>query len=113
MTTLDGLILALVALQVAGTAWIVTRNLPTQLERTVREIAGVALESQAKVKELGEAWTAERANLAAIVEHMEDVAETLQKRRARIVAENRRAEQRDQAGPEDRKMELRRRAGLI
>lgn len=112
MTTLDGLILALVALQALGTAWIFTRSLPIRLDRTIRDVAAITTETAAQVKGLRDAWDSERAHLAAITEHMEDVAETLQKRRARIVAENRRAEHRDDSAG-DPKQALRRRAGMI
>jgi TRAP-type C4-dicarboxylate transport system substrate-binding protein len=111
----NALVLALVAFQVLVTGLLAYRSLPMQLRRTVEQTADVALSAERTANATREAWTEEKARLAGIQEAVEGVLDQVEKKRARVVSENRRAEQRvelEQHGG-DKKSELRRRAGLI
>lgn len=110
-SAVNGLILALVAFCVLLTGWNCYRSLPVQLERTLKQVADVALQADQKVDQVQGAWAAEKMRLEAIVGTLEDLRDQVEKKRARAVS----AEQRTRAvelEPEDLKMQLRRQAGL-
>lgn len=110
---LIGLAWALLVVCVASSAWLSYRSLPSALRRTLDQAVEIALSAAKRCEEVEGAWAEEKRRLAALVEADTDLLERVEKKRARVSSENRRAEQLQPQTPGDRKSELRRRASMI
>ncbi len=108
---LNGLAWALLLACVASTAWLSYRSLPGSLKRTLDQAVEVSLSAVKVAEEVRGAWAEEKRRLEGILSADEDVLEQVEKKRARVTSENRRASQRvelpEGGGGSSRKDELR------
>jgi len=115
-TLVNALILSLTAFCVLLTGWNCYRSLPVMLERTLKQVADVALQADQKADRVLGAWAEEKLRLDGIVESMGDLRDQIEKKRARTASAAHRATRQidlDEAqSPDDLKMQLRRQAGL-
>ena len=115
----DAVLLALVASSLAITAWLSYRSAPAQVSRTVSHSTDVVLDLVQRVERVETAWRNKRTEDEAYIETLEGLASSLERRRAKITSENRRAETREVPDPSavadsgSRRQDLRRKAGMI
>ncbi len=109
--TLYALIWAALAVNAAAWIWHGTRSTPAAVRQLLEDTAEAAHQAVSSAEKLQRDWDQEKIALAGILENLENVAETIGKRRARITAENQRRTQHE--AHEDPRMALRRRAGMI
>lgn len=108
------LLLVGTGLALGAAVWLMRQSLPRALSAKLADWEG-------RIAELETGWTRVKGELAVQLEAMEELDEKLGKKRARITAENRRAEVREagaqfgqvEPGSPEYKQELRRRAGMI
>ncbi len=105
-TVSNALILVALGACVAITGSLAYKSLPMRLERRARELAN-------EWGDIRDAWTRTKADLEVLMEQLEAQSETLEKRRARVTAENRRAGVLKTSDGEESLTDLRRRAGLL
>ncbi|MHC4607350.1 MAG: hypothetical protein ACYTAF_10555, partial [Planctomycetota bacterium] len=95
MTPLDGLVLALAAMAVLVCASLSFRSLPHRLRAALDEAVKVALDARGAAQAVREEWTEAEIRFGRIVEELNAAGEVLEKRRARVATENRRADARE------------------
>lgn len=73
-------------LALAGCAFLIFSTTPAALKRQITILRAEVQECQVAVEAIAQRWAAYKTEMGALAEHMEDLAETVERKRKRVAA---------------------------